>query len=310
MPTFDLLYSPDVYTLCFFFTEPRFCHPAFYTPKAEIPALIWTNVIMPIISNASDFSNFSVSTDDSSLDRFFTEIPETETIKGVYFQRAQLLRDPSALSSVDHSKLALVNVGGDRYTFAWSTLDEFPLSRLGQLRHCNNPDDFARLCDDYDEASREFFFDRSAAAFRVILNFLAAGKLRLLRQACTVSFSDELNYWGIEPTGMERCCRRAMITCLDEMASKKRKEDERRQRRMSKIPVQEGETGYLGVISRLREVMENPHSGWLGKGFACISVIMISLTVVSLCISTMPDLREEESIVGVIIGHFYFTLIL
>ncbi|XP_062868796.1 potassium voltage-gated channel subfamily G member 4 [Trichomycterus rosablanca] len=250
---------------------------------------------MPIISNANDFSNFSVSTDDSSLDRFFTEIPETETIKGVYFQRAQLLRDPSALASVDHSKSALVNVGGDRYTFAWSTLDEFPLSRLGQLRHCSSPDDIARLCDDYDPASREFFFDRSAAAFRVILNFLAAGKLRLLRHACAVSFSDELNYWGIEPTGMERCCRRAMITSLDDMASKKRKEDERRQRRMSKIPAREGEKGYLGIISHLREVMENPHSGWMGKGFACISVIMIGVTVVSLCISTMPDLRQEES---------------
>lgn len=36
---------------------------------------------MPIISNANhDFSNLSVS-DDSSLDRIFTEIPETETIK-------------------------------------------------------------------------------------------------------------------------------------------------------------------------------------------------------------------------------------
>lgn len=36
---------------------------------------------MPIISNANhDFSNLSVS-DDSSLDRIFTEIPETETVK-------------------------------------------------------------------------------------------------------------------------------------------------------------------------------------------------------------------------------------
>ncbi|XP_027009055.1 potassium voltage-gated channel subfamily G member 4 [Tachysurus fulvidraco] len=250
---------------------------------------------MPIISNTNDFSNFSISTDDSSLDRFFTEIPETETIKGVYFQRAQLLRDPSALSNVDHSKQALVNVGGDRYTFAWSTLDDFPLSRLGQLRYCSSLEDIARLCDDYDELSREFFFDRSATAFRVILNFLAAGKLRLLRQACSVFLSDELAYWGIEPTGMERCCRRVMITCVEEMAEKKRKEEARRQKWLKKQPIQEKGEGFHGFLNRLRDMVDNPHSGWMGKSFAYISVAMIVVTVVSLCISTMPELREEES---------------
>lgn len=268
------------------------------TDSTAAPALIWPDAIMPIISNAHDLSNFSTSTDDSSLDRFFTKIPETETIKGVYFQRVQLLRDPSALANVDHSKLALVNVGGDRYTFAWSTLDDFPLSRLGQLRHCSSPEDIAQLCDDYDEVSREFFFDRSATAFRVILNFLAAGKLRLLRQACAVFLSDELAYWGIEPTGMEHCCKRAMITCLEEVAEKKRKAEARRQKRLKKQPRREKEKGFRGFLSHLSDVVENPHSGWLGKSFACISVAMIAVTVISLCISTMPDLREEESRVG------------
>ncbi|KAI4871716.1 hypothetical protein NFI96_007622, partial [Prochilodus magdalenae] len=251
------------------------------------------DAIMPIISNTNDFSNFSVSTDDSSLDRFFTEIPETETVKGVYFKRAQFLRDPSAIRQVNHNELALVNVGGDRYIFPWSTLDEFPLSRLGQLRHCSRLEDIASLCDDYDEACREFFFDRSSATFRVILNFLAAGKLRLLRHVCAVSLSDELDYWGIDPTRMERCCRRRMMTRVEEVTERKKKDEDLRRRRMPKKPIEE--KGYRALMSRLREVVENPHSGWLGKTFACFSVVMIAVTVVSLCISTMPDLREEES---------------
>ncbi|XP_007231877.3 potassium voltage-gated channel subfamily G member 4 [Astyanax mexicanus] len=249
---------------------------------------------MPIISNTNDLSNFSVSTDDSSLDRFFTEIPETETIKGVYFKRAWLLRDPSALQEVNPDELALINVGGDRYAFPWSTLDEFPLSRLGQLRHCKGPEEIARLCDDYDEARQEYFFDRSSATFRVILNFLAAGKLRLLRQLCAVSLSDELDYWGIDMVHMERCCRRRMMSRLEDVAERKRKNEERRRKRKPPSrPAQE--KGYRALMSRLREVVENPHSGWLGKTFACFSVIMIAVTVISLCISTMPNLREEES---------------
>lgn len=249
---------------------------------------------MPIISNANhDFSNLSVSTDDSSLDLFFTEIPETETVKGVYFQRAQRLLGISR--DVDHSKLALINVGGDHYTFPWSTLDEFPLSRLGQLRQCRSPDEIAQLCDDYDETRREFFFDRSSVAFRIIFNFLAAGKLRLLRQVCAVSLSDELTYWGIDPVHMERCCRRKMLSCVEEVGEKKKKEDERRQRRLALQRPLARETGYVGLMNRLQEIVENPHSGWPGKIFACFSIVMIAVTVISLCISTIPDHDDRVS---------------
>ncbi|XP_023811838.1 potassium voltage-gated channel subfamily G member 4 isoform X2 [Oryzias latipes] len=249
---------------------------------------------MPIISNANhDFSNLSVS-DDSSLDRIFTEIPETETIKGVYYQRAQFIRRPEDLLSIDHALLAVINVGGNRYTFPWSTLAQFPLTRLGRLCGCRSLEDIASVCDDYDEARKEFFFDRSPSAFRVILNFLAAGKLRLLREMCILSLHDELNYWGVEMAYMERCCKRKMYTRIEEVYEKERREEERRKRNaMQRVPVEE--TQYQKVMNWLRDMVENPQSGLPGKIFACLSVVMVAVTVVSLCISTMPDLREEEN---------------
>ncbi|KAK7891378.1 hypothetical protein WMY93_023341 [Mugilogobius chulae] len=223
---------------------------------------------MPIISNANhDFSNLSVS-DDSSLDRIFTEIPETETIKGVYYKRAQFIRRPEDLVSIDHGLLAVINVGGNRYTFPWSTLEQFPLTRLGRLCGCRSPEEIANVCDDYDEARKEFFFDRSPSAFRVILNFLAAGKLRLLREI-------------------------KMYTRIEEVHEQERREEERRQRNaMQRVPVEE--TRYRKLMNWLRDMVENPQSGLPGKIFACMSVIMVAVTVVSLCIGTMPDLREEE----------------
>ncbi|KAM3625692.1 uncharacterized protein V6R79_016176 [Siganus canaliculatus] len=252
---------------------------------------------MPIISNANhDFSTYSISSDDSSLDRFFTEIPETETIKGVYFQRAQLVRDPKASYVVDHTLQVLINVGGNRYTFPWSTLEQFPQSRLGRLRFCTSHEEIARLCDDYDETRQEYFFDRNPTAFRVILNFLAAGKLRLLRELCAVSLHDELDYWGVDPGHMERCCRRRMVTRVEEVAERERKEKEWRQKRTTlKKSTTHAEQGYRKLTSMLREVVENPQSGLAGKMFACLSVVMVLVTVISLCISTMPDLRDEET---------------
>ncbi|KAG7277451.1 hypothetical protein CRUP_022539, partial [Coryphaenoides rupestris] len=251
---------------------------------------------MPIISNANhDFSIYSVSSDDSSLDRFFTEIPETETIKGAYFQRARLLRTLEACYVVDPARQALVNVGGNRYAFPWSTLEQYPHSRLGRLRLCTSPEERARLCDDYDDGSNEFFFDRNPTAFRVILNFLAAGKLRLLRELCAVALHDELDYWGVAPRHMERCCRRRMIARVEEVAEWARKEKEWQQRRRELKAPLEAEDGHQRLIAALREVMESPHSGLAGKVFAFLSIVMVAITVVSLCISTMPDLREEET---------------
>ncbi|XP_067245314.1 potassium voltage-gated channel subfamily G member 4a [Chanodichthys erythropterus] len=249
---------------------------------------------MPIISNANhDFSNLSVS-DDSSFDHIFTEIPETETIKGVYYQRAQFIRRSEDLLSVDHGLQALINVGGNRYTFPWSTLEQFPLTRLGRLKPCSSPEEIACVCDDYDEARREFFFDRSPSAFRIILNFLAAGKLRMLREMCALSLHEELNYWGVEMAYMERCCKRKMYTRIEEVAELERREEERRQRNMQlRPPVVE--TRYRKFMNDLRDMVENPQSGLPGKMFACFSVVMVAVTVISLCISTMPDLREEEN---------------
>lgn len=229
----------------------------------------------------------------SELSVFNMEAHDWLSLQGVYYHRAQLIRRPEDLVSVDHALLAVINVGGNRYTFPWTTLQQFPLTRLGRLCGCRSLEDIASVCDDYDETRKEFFFDRSPSAFKVILNFLAAGKLRLLREMCVLSLHDELNYWGVEMAYMERCCKRKMYTRIEEVHEKERREEERRQRNaMQSLPVEE--TRYRKVMNWLRDTVENPQSGLPGKIFACLSVIMVAVTVVSLCIGTMPDLREEE----------------
>lgn len=102
-----------------------------------------------------------------------------------------------------------------------------------------------------------------------------------------------------------------MLTRVEDVAERERKEEEWRQKRvmLKKTPT-EAEKGYRRLIWMLREVVENPHSGLAGKLFACLSVIMVMVTVVSLCISTMPDLRDEETRVSMkdFIHLFFFFL--
>ncbi|XP_068587409.1 potassium voltage-gated channel subfamily G member 2 [Cebidichthys violaceus] len=233
---------------------------------------------------------------------------EVKSKKGLFYKRAQLLLQPQPRQQ-DGDEIgltdgaAIINVGGIKYRIPWSTLEEFPLTRLGKLRGCRNEDEIMDLCDDYDGSRNEYFFDRSPSAFRTIVSFLAAGKLRLLREMCALSFQEELLYWGVEENNLDWCCLRKLRLRQEEYKELQRLEEEEAELTSPQSceespqppgagPQEEVQTG--DCMRRLRDMVENPHSGLPGKIFACLSVIFVAITAVTLCVSTMPDLREEE----------------
>lgn len=233
---------------------------------------------------------------------------EVSSKKGVYYKRAQLLpqqqphlQDSDGIDRADGA--AIINVGGIKYRIPWSTLEEFPLSRLGKLRSCSNEAEIMDVCDDYDCNRNEYFFDRSPSAFRTIVTFLAAGKLRLLREMCAMSFQEELLYWGVEENNLDWCCLRKLRLRQEEYKEQQRLEEEEAELTTpqsceeSQQPTgacAQEETPTGACMRRLRDMVENPHSGIPGKIFACLSVIFVAITAVTLCVSTMPDLRAEE----------------
>ncbi|XP_053718565.1 potassium voltage-gated channel subfamily G member 2 [Synchiropus splendidus] len=224
---------------------------------------------------------------------------EVSSKKGLFYKRAQLLHQPQSIQQ-HGGEAAIINVGGIKFCIPWSTLEEFPMTRLGKLHSCSNEAEIMDVCDDYDGSRNEYFFDRSPSAFRVIVSFLAAGKLRLLREMCALSFQEELLYWGVEEKNLDWCCLRKLRIRQEEYKEQQRLEEEEAElitpqsceesQHLEEAP----ETQSKGCMTRLRDMVENPHSGLPGKIFACLSVIFVAITAVTLCVSTMPDLREEE----------------
>lgn len=224
---------------------------------------------------------------------------EVSSKKGLFYKRAQLLLQPQPRLAVGDERAAIINVGGIKFRIPWSTLEDFPLTRLGKLRGCSSEQEIMDLCDDYDGSRHEYFFDRSPSAFRTIVTFLAAGKLRLLREMCALSFQEELLYWGVEEDNLDWCCLRKLRLRQEEYKELQRLEDEEAE--LTAPPsCEDGHVPGTGsednqtCMKRLRDMVENPHSGLPGKIFACLSVIFVAITAVTLCVSTMPDLREEE----------------
>uniref|UniRef100_H3D4J5 Potassium voltage-gated channel, subfamily G, member 1 n=2 Tax=Tetraodon nigroviridis TaxID=99883 RepID=H3D4J5_TETNG len=223
--------------------------------------------------------------------------------KGAFYRRAQGLpelgaaRDDSLLPA-SRKLHAIINVGGQRYQLPWTTLEDFPLSRLGQLHLCSTFDEIMGVCDDYDVARNEFFFDRSPCAFRTILTYLRAGKLRSLREMCALSFREELLYWGVPEESLEWCCRRRLLQRMEEFEAMERAEEEELLEDLldsgSGQVERAAESRINRCMARLRDMVEKPHSGLPGKIFACLSVLFVTITAINLSISTMPAMREEE----------------
>ncbi|XP_072917754.1 potassium voltage-gated channel subfamily G member 1 [Hemitrygon akajei] len=244
-------------------------------------------------SSDYDYSALSCASDSSFNQAVYNE---TQTLKGVFYNRAHLISPQEDLFSSalpgDRKHHVVINVGGIKYLLPWTTLDDFPLTRLGQLRFCHTFDEIMKICDDYDVTSNEYFFDRNPGAFKTILTFLRAGKLRLLREMCALSFQEELLYWGIEDDNLEWCCRRRYLQKIEEFAEMNAIEEDLVEGEKLVDLVESSKCNQF--MTKLRDMVENPQSGLPGKIFACLSVIFVTITVVNLSISTMPDLRAEE----------------
>ncbi|XP_064175258.1 potassium voltage-gated channel subfamily A member 1 [Anguilla rostrata] len=165
----------------------------------------------------------------------------------------------------ESNERVLINIAGLRFETQLGTLNQFPDTLLG------DPDKRIKY---FDPLRNEYFFDRNRPSFDGILYFYqSGGKIRRPVNVSIDVFADEIRFYQLGEEAMERF-----------------REDEGFIKDEEK-PLPENE-----FQKQVWLIFEYPESSSPARGIAIVSVLVITISIITFCMETLPEFRDEREL--------------
>ncbi|KAK6482403.1 potassium voltage-gated channel subfamily A member 5-like [Huso huso] len=165
----------------------------------------------------------------------------------------------------ENSERVLINIAGLRFETQLGTLNQFPDTLLG---------DPHKRIKYFDPLRNEYFFDRNRPSFDGILYFYqSGGKIRRPVNVSIDIFADEIRFYE-----------------LGEEAMEKFREDE------GFIKEEERPMPKNDFQKQVWLIFEYPESSNPARGIAIVSVLVIVISIITFCLETLPEFRDEREL--------------
>ncbi|CAF0869066.1 unnamed protein product [Rotaria sordida] len=156
----------------------------------------------------------------------------------------------------------IINVSGLRFETRASTLQRYPNTLLG---------DKQRRAHFFDYMNNEYFFERHRSSFEAVLYFYqSGGRLTRPENISAEIFLEEIKFFDLG----------------DEVLKRYRKQEGY----VEEIPI---EKPVNHIQRAIWEVFECPESSNLARVVAIISIVMITVSIASFIVETLPSIRNE-----------------
>ncbi|CAJ1077001.1 potassium voltage-gated channel subfamily S member 3-like [Xyrichtys novacula] len=199
-----------------------------------------------------------------------------------------------------------LNVGGVRHKVDPGTLLRFPHTRLARLLRCRSEAAILELCDDYNPAEREFYFDRNPRVFLCVLNFYNTGQIHTMEELCVFSFSQEIEYWGIQELHLSSCCSNWYHERKEYMEDRDwdiRSDDQQQPSLDSSFEelsaldkdLAKFKGAWCGEVrSYIWLRLEDPGHSTASKVIAVASLSVVLTSIIAMCVHSMPEFQRLD----------------
>lgn len=152
-----------------------------------------------------------------------------------------------------------LNLSGSKFEISTDilfTLKSMDSSASKMLKQCSD-----------SSSNNEILLERHSVGFSAILCYFQGRKLHMPMSVCPLDFKEELEFWGIDPSVMSKCCFSRYCSFFDDQQVLTILENDQLKRKQERKMLLDRtrETGWRSVQAKVWMVLEEPSTSVLAK---------------------------------------------